>query len=314
MSVPRSSRFSIAFPVWPSCIAWSSRSTWCLSRSACRVRLVCLLLQLTGLIGFSGPSSPPPPSPSYGTRHQVDRRVEEAIVAYRQEESTRLGPRDAAKAITMTQDETLPGWFVSCVDWACQRYYILWEQAGPGTGSRHLACPDGTSPCESRLSMIQWTSDEAPGLLAYVEHHLAARHSPDIFHVRHELGRAVSAPNSHRAAGCSIRPWPRRKRTLTRIHEHLARANDELRRRGPRRSPEAATEPRAGRKRWTQPATSTSASAPARAGHARVSRPRPRLPLCRPGARHASQRQADCRDLQRHIDALRAIARQDASA
>ena len=30
--------------------------------------------------------------------------------------------------------------------------------------------------------------------LAYVEHHLGAHHSPDLFHVQHELSKAVSAP------------------------------------------------------------------------------------------------------------------------
>ena len=42
--------------------------------------------------------------------------------------------------------------------------------------------------------VIQSTSDEAPGLLAYVEHYLEAHHSPDLFHVQHELVKAVSGP------------------------------------------------------------------------------------------------------------------------
>src|SRR6059036_2459978 len=42
--------------------------------------------------------------------------------------------------------------------------------------------------------VMQSTSDAAPGLLAYVEHHLGAHHSPDLFHVQHELSNAVSAP------------------------------------------------------------------------------------------------------------------------
>uniref|UniRef100_UPI00397C96F0 hypothetical protein n=1 Tax=Salmonella sp. SAL4457 TaxID=3159912 RepID=UPI00397C96F0 len=42
--------------------------------------------------------------------------------------------------------------------------------------------------------VIQSTSDEAPGLLAYVEQHLGAHHSPDLFHVQHELSKAVAAP------------------------------------------------------------------------------------------------------------------------
>src|SRR2546429_7486551 len=45
---------------------------------ACGMRLVCLFLRITGLDRFVGAS--------YGTQHQVNRQVEEAIVAYRQEE------------------------------------------------------------------------------------------------------------------------------------------------------------------------------------------------------------------------------------
>jgi hypothetical protein len=42
--------------------------------------------------------------------------------------------------------------------------------------------------------VIQSTSDEAPGLLAYVAHYLEAHHSPDLFHVQHELVKAVCGP------------------------------------------------------------------------------------------------------------------------
>lgn len=41
--------------------------------------------------------------------------------------------------------------------------------------------------------VMQSTSDEAPGILAYGEHYLEAHHSPDLFHVYHfvELERGV---------------------------------------------------------------------------------------------------------------------------
>ena len=65
---------------------------------ACGIRLVCLLLKIH-LNRFVGASS--------GTQQQVNRRVEEAIVAYRHEESPRLAHKMPAKEITMTQDETL---------------------------------------------------------------------------------------------------------------------------------------------------------------------------------------------------------------
>src|ERR671933_1316607 len=54
----------------------------CVEIGACGIRLVCLLLELTGLNRFVGAS--------YGTQRQVNQRVEEAIMAYRHDESTRL--------------------------------------------------------------------------------------------------------------------------------------------------------------------------------------------------------------------------------
>jgi len=55
---------------------------------------------------------------------------------------------------------------------------------------------DAMAPALAKFNcrVIQSTSDEAPGLLAYVEHYLEAHHSPDLFHVQHELVKAVSGP------------------------------------------------------------------------------------------------------------------------
>src|SRR5216683_135153 len=70
----------------------------CTEVGACGIRLVCLLLKLTGLDRFVGAS--------YGIQQQVNRQVEEAIVAYRREESARLAQDMPAKAITLAKDET----------------------------------------------------------------------------------------------------------------------------------------------------------------------------------------------------------------
>jgi hypothetical protein len=87
--------------------------------------------------------------------------------------------------------------------------------------------------------VIQSTSDEAPGLLAYVEHHLGAHHSPDLFHVQHELSKAVSAPMAvkQRAAAKAV---AQAEETLKRGHEYLANANSAPEKRGPGRPPKAA--------------------------------------------------------------------------
>jgi hypothetical protein len=73
----------------------------CVEVGACGIRLVCLVLELTGLNRFVGAS--------YGTQQQVNRRVEEAIVAYRRDESVRLAHEMPPKDITMSQDETFTG-------------------------------------------------------------------------------------------------------------------------------------------------------------------------------------------------------------
>src|SRR3989441_12106036 len=84
--------------------------------------------------------------------------------------------------------------------------------------------------------VIQSTSDEAPGLLAYVEHHLGAHHSPDVFHVQHELSKAVSAPMAakQRAAAKVVTTAAE---TLKQVQARPQSPNVPLERRGPGRPP-----------------------------------------------------------------------------
>lgn len=201
----------------------------CIEVGACGMRLVCLLLKLTGLDRFVGAS--------YGTQHQVNRRVEEAIVAYRQEESTRLAREMPPKDITLTQDETFTGG-LCLVGIEPMSNYIVLEQAAPARDhDTWQACME---PALAGLNckVIQSTSDEAPGLLAYVAQHLGAHHSPDVFHVQHELSKAVSAPMAaqQRAAAKALQTA---EEALKRVHEHL----DAPPKRGPGRPPKGAASP-----------------------------------------------------------------------
>jgi hypothetical protein len=86
--------------------------------------------------------------------------------------------------------------------------------------------------------VIQSTSDEAPGLLAYVQHHLGAHHSPDVFHVQHELSKAVCAPmaTKERAAHKAA---TEAQEQLDQVQAHLHTAGDEPEKRGPGRPPKA---------------------------------------------------------------------------
>src|SRR6476660_4818702 len=73
----------------------------CVEVGACGIRLVCLFLHLTGLNRFV--------AASYGAQQQVNRRVEEAIVGYHQDETARLATDMPRKDLTVTQDETCTG-------------------------------------------------------------------------------------------------------------------------------------------------------------------------------------------------------------
>jgi hypothetical protein len=199
----------------------------CVEIGACGIRLVCLLLKLTGLNRFVGAS--------YGTQHRVNRHVEEAMVAYRQEESTRLAQEMPPKEITMTLDETFTGG-LCLVGMDPESNYIVLEHTAPARDQDTWNALMAPALAGLNCKVIQATSDEAPGLLAYVAHHLGAHHSPDLFHVQHELSKAVSVPMAakQRAAHKTV---AKAEEMLKRVHERLDTITNEPATRGPGRPP-----------------------------------------------------------------------------
>jgi hypothetical protein len=201
----------------------------CTEIGACGIRLVCLLLQLTGLDRFVGAS--------YGTQHQVNRQVEEAIVAYRREESARLAKDMPTKAITLAKDETFTGGLCLVATEPVSNYIIL-EQAAHARDQDTWQVLMEQALAGLNCQVIQSTSDEAPGLLAYVAHHLGAHHSPDLFHVQHELVKAVSGAlaTKQRAAGKAA---TEAQAILVQRQERLQNPSDAPAKRGPGRPPKA---------------------------------------------------------------------------
>lgn len=199
----------------------------CVEVGACGIRLVCLFLHLTGLDRFV--------AASYGAQQQVNRRVEAAIVAYRQDETARLAQDMPRKDLTVTQDETFTGG-LCLITMDPESNFIILEQlaqARDQTTWDALMAP-ALAPLNCRV--IQSTSDEAPGLLAYVEHYLEAHHSPDLFHVQHELVKAVSGPmaTKERAADKAV---TEAQEQLERLQTDPQNAGDEPAKRCPGRPP-----------------------------------------------------------------------------
>src|SRR5262245_24460448 len=141
------------------------------------------------------------------------------------------------KVITMTQDETFTGG-LCLVGIEPVSNYILLEQAAQARDQDTWNALMERALSGLNCRVMQSTSDEAPGLLAYVEHHLGAHHSPDLFHVQHELSKAISAPlaTKQRAAAKVV---VQAEETRHRVQERVHTTPGEPYKRGPGRPPKA---------------------------------------------------------------------------
>lgn len=149
------------------------------------IRLVCTYLELSGLSAFV--------ADSYGTQQKLNAALEEAVVAYAEQERQRLAPAMPARKITVCEDETYHP-EICLVALEPVSGFILREcyaaDRSAATWTRVLAQALEGLPVE----VIQGSSDEAKGLLRHVERDLGAHHSPDVFHFQHEVSKAVALP------------------------------------------------------------------------------------------------------------------------
>ena len=201
----------------------------CVEVGACGIRLVCLFLNLTGLNRFV--------ASSYGAQQQVNVQVEQAMVTYGHDETVRLAKDMPHKDLTVTQDETFTGG-LCLITMDPESNFILLEQLAQARDQ--ITWHECMKPALAQFNcrVIQSTSDEAPGLLAYVEHYLEAHHSPDLFHVQHELVKAVSGPmaTKERAAHKAVSEATEQ---LARLQSDPQSTGDEPAKRRPERAPQA---------------------------------------------------------------------------
>lgn len=199
----------------------------CVEVGACGIRLVGLLLDLTGLNRFV--------AASYGAQQRINVQVEQAIVDYQQTELPRLTKDMPHQAITVTKDETFTGGLCLVAIEPVSNFIILEQlaQARDQKTWNELMAP---ALAQLNCEVIQSTSDEAPGILAYVEHQLGAHHSPDLFHVQQELSRAVCAPlaTKERAADKAL---TEAKEQFDQAQARLEGTDDPPQKRGPGRPP-----------------------------------------------------------------------------
>jgi hypothetical protein len=154
------------------------------------IRVVCLFLELSGLDQFV--------AGSYGAQQQVTIAMEEAVVEFGQEEQQRLGKDMKPKPITICEDETFhPAICLVAIE-AVSNFILLEEYAEDRRAKTWTGALEEATEglC---IEIVQSTSDEGKGLLRHVETDLGVHHSPDVFHVQHELVKGVSGALASKA-------------------------------------------------------------------------------------------------------------------
>ena len=149
----------------------------------CGIRLVCLFLKLTGVDQFV--------AGSYGSQQKVSAAMEEAIVQYGEEEKERLAEGMELKEITICEDENFHQ-DPCLVGIEPVSNFIVMEKYSPDRTAEHWTAGLREATKGLPLKVIQSTSDEGKGIVRHTQEHLGAHHSPDVFHVQHELVKGTS--------------------------------------------------------------------------------------------------------------------------
>jgi hypothetical protein len=146
------------------------------------VRLVCEYLELSGLSAFV--------ASSYGAQQQISVALEEAVVASGEQQRAELGPGMPRRQVTVCEDETFHP-EICLVGLEPVSNFILLEQYAQNRSAATWTQALAQAIEDLPVDVIQGTSDEAKGLLRHVEKDLGAHHSPDLFHVQHEVAQAT---------------------------------------------------------------------------------------------------------------------------
>jgi tetratricopeptide (TPR) repeat protein len=149
------------------------------------IRQVCTFLELSGLSAFV--------ASSYGSQQKLNAALEEAVVAYAEQQRETLAAQMPARRISVCEDETYhPEICLVAIEPVSN--FILRECYAPDRSAATWTRALGEALDGLRVEVVQGAGDEAKGLLRHVERDLGAHHSPDLFHVQHEVSKATALP------------------------------------------------------------------------------------------------------------------------
>ena len=155
-------------------------------KGGCGMRRIIEFLEITGLSDFV--------ACSLGTLQKIVTGIEKETVAIGEELTKELGAQMAPKDITVVLDETfMRGDTYLVALEAVSNFILLEEGAEKRDSATWKKSMDKATEHLPHINMIQCTSDEGTGILAFVEQAMA-HHSPDLFHGQHELCKTMAAP------------------------------------------------------------------------------------------------------------------------
>jgi hypothetical protein len=152
---------------------------------ACGIRLVSLLFRYARLGPFV--------ACSYGAQQQVAKRLQREVVRFGEQERQRLGEKMPLRQVTLCQDETFhPQVCLVAIEpvsnFIVLERYTQRRDAATWTEAMEQAL------CGLPVKVVQGTSDEGKGIVRHVKTELGVHHSPDVFHVQHEISCGTAAP------------------------------------------------------------------------------------------------------------------------
>jgi Family of unknown function (DUF6399) len=158
---------------------------------------------------------------SVGSLHHQVKAMEEAIIHFGDEEKSRLSQVMPEKEVMVASDETFPGSHVVLVGMELASNYILIEKIAPNRQFETWKAAWVDTLSGLAIKVIQSTSDEGSSILKCTKECLGAEHSPDLFHVLQDIGRATSASLRSHVSHCKAE----HEKTLKRI-ESCTQAKD----------------------------------------------------------------------------------------
>jgi len=128
---------------------------------------------------------------SYGSRQQMAAALEQAVIDFAAEQRQQLAQDMTPTEIAVAEDETYhPD--ICLVAMEPVSGFLLLEQY-----AEHRDAATWNTALQQALAglpvtVVQAVGDEAKGLLAHAQGGLGVPHSPDLFHVQHELSRGTA--------------------------------------------------------------------------------------------------------------------------